>query len=58
MKLPCILNKLAGVFSESLQTGLKQPSISNNDKKQMDLSQFSGPIFCQLVELYKENYLF
>ena len=38
MKLPCMLIKLAGVFLESLQTGLKQQSISNNDKKEMELS--------------------
>ena len=38
IKLPCMLIKLAGVFLESLQTGLKQQSISNNDKKEMELS--------------------
>ena len=38
MKLPYMLIKLAGVFLESLQTGLKQQSISNNDKKEMELS--------------------
>jgi len=37
-KLRCMLIKLAGVFLESLQTGLKQQSISNNDKKEMELS--------------------
>ena len=38
MKLPCMLIKLDGVFLESLQTGLKQQSISNNGKKEMELS--------------------
>ena len=38
MQLPCMLIKLAGVFLESLQTGLKQQSTSNNDKKEMGLS--------------------
>ena len=36
--IPCMLIKLAGVFLESLQTGLKQQSTSNNNKKEMDLS--------------------
>ena len=38
IKLPWMLIKLAEVFLESLQTGLKQQSISNNDKKEMELS--------------------
>ena len=38
MKLPCMLIKLAGVFLELLQTDLKQQFISNNDKKEMELS--------------------
>ena len=58
MKLPWMLIKLAGVFLELLQTGLKQQS--NNDKKEMELTYFSRSIsiFCQLVELYKENPFF
>ena len=35
-----MLIKLAKVFLELLQTGLKQQCTSNNDKKEMELTYF------------------